>query len=118
MMHYHKVSLLTTLFQEIQKDYSPAAFACSFGAEDIVLLDVIAKHARGIQVFTLDTGRLPEETHALLDRVRDDYSVPIHLYFPDAAHVESWVEQNGINAFYRSAAQRKQCCHIRKVEPL
>ena len=113
-----KILQLTSLLQHIQTEFSPAAFACSFGAEDMVLLDLISKTARRIEVFTLDTGRLPEETHALLDRVRDDYPVPIRVYFPDASQVETWVEQNGINGFYRSAAQRKQCCHIRKVVPL
>ena len=113
-----KVDQLASLLKQIENDYSPAAFACSFGAEDMVLLDMISKSARRIEIFTLDTGRLPEETHALLDRVRDDYPVPIRVYFPDSTQVESWVDQNGINAFYRSAAQRKQCCHIRKVVPL
>ena len=118
MTHSEKVDSLTSLLQQIESNYSPAAFACSFGAEDMVLLDLISKRARRIEIFTLDTGRLPEETHALLDRVRDDYPVSIRVYFPKAEDVESWVEQNGVNAFYRSVAQRKQCCQIRKVEPL
>ena len=102
----------------IESDYIPVAFACSFGAEDMVLLDLIAKHARKIGVFSLDTGRLPEETHTLLEQVRDKYPVPIRVYFPDAARIESWVELNGINGFYKSVAQRKQCCEVRKVFPL
>lgn len=107
-----------SLLQAIDSQHGPSAFACSFGLEDMVLLDLIAKHARRIEVFTLDTGRLPEETQELLERVRDAYSVPVRVYFPDATMVEEWVEQNGPNAFYRSVAQRKQCCHIRKVLPL
>jgi phosphoadenosine phosphosulfate reductase len=107
-----------SLLQQIESEHGPAAFACSFGLEDMVLLDMISKHARRIEVFTLDTGRLPDETHALLDRVRDTYSVPIRVYFPDATLVEEWVELNGPNGFYRSVSQRKQCCHIRKVLPL
>jgi len=71
----------------------------------------------GIEVFTLDTGRLPEETHALLETVRDKYPIAIRTYFPDTIAVQGWVEQNGPNGFYRSIAQRQQCCHIRKVEP-
>lgn len=113
-----QVTQTVQLLKEIETQHGPAAFACSFGLEDMVLLDLISKHARGIEVFSLDTGRLPDETHALLDRVRDSYPIPVRLYFPDAAQVESWVEQNGPNAFYRSIAQRKQCCHIRKVLPL
>jgi len=112
------VTQTVNLLKEIETQHSPAAFACSFGLEDMVLLDLISKHARGIEAFSLDTGRLPDETHALLDRVRDSYPIPVRIYFPDAGQVEAWVEQNGPNAFYRSIAQRKQCCHIRKVLPL
>ena len=104
--------------RRIERTQSPTAFACSFGAEDMVVLDAIAKNARRIEVFTLDTGRLPEETHALLETVRNKYPIAIRTYFPDAIAVQTWVEQNGPNGFYRSIAQRQQCCHIRKVEPL
>ena len=64
--------------------HSPAAFSSSFGAEDMVVLDLIARHALPIHIFTLDTGRLPEETHALIDRVREHYGLPIDVYAPDA----------------------------------
>ena len=84
----------------------------------MVLLDVISKGARDIEVFTLDTGRLPEETHTLLDKVREKYPVSIRVYFPESSAVESWIEQNGANGFYKSVSQRLQCCHIRKVQPL
>lgn len=113
-----KIAELTGRIRRIEGEYTPAAFANSFGAEDMVLLDVIAAHAPRIEVFTLDTGRLPAETYALMEQVRDRYSVPVRVYFPDTKEVEAWVEQNGPNGFYRSVAQRKQCCHIRKVEPL
>ena len=113
-----KTSELISYLKEIERTQSPTTFACSFGAEDMVLLDAIALHARTIEVFTLDTGRLPEETHALLETVRDKYPISIRTYFPDSAAVQAWVEQNGPNAFYKSVAQRQQCCHIRKVEPL
>ena len=113
-----KTSALVSNLKRIEADHSPVAFACSFGAEDMVVLDAIAGNARRIEVFTLDTGRLPEETQALLETVRDKYPVAIRTYFPNAAAVQDWVEQNGPNAFYKSVAQRQQCCHIRKVEPL
>ena len=67
MTYSEKVDHLAALLQQIDKEHGPAAFACSFGAEDMVLLDLISKRARGIEVFTLDTGRLPEETHALME---------------------------------------------------
>src|SRR6266581_5832294 len=113
-----KTSELIARLEQIEANQSPAVFACSFGAEDMVLLDAIAANARRIEVFTLDTGRLPEETQALLETVRDKYPVVIRTYFPDAAAIQTWVEQNGPNAFYKSVSQRQQCCHIRKVEPL
>jgi phosphoadenosine phosphosulfate reductase len=109
---------LIAYLKRIEADNAPGAFACSFGAEDMVLLHSIAANARKIEVFTLDTGRLPEETQALLATVRDKYPIAIRTYFPDTAEVQAWVEQNGPNAFYKSVAQRQQCCHIRKVEPL
>ena len=113
-----KTSELISFLKTIETTQSPVAFACSFGAEDMVLLDAIASHARKIAVFTLDTGRLPEETHTLFETVRDKYPIAIQTYFPDAASVQTWIDQNGPNAFYKSVAQRQQCCHIRKVEPL
>jgi len=113
-----KTSELISYLKTIETTHSPITFACSFGAEDMVLLDAIATNARKIEVFTLDTGRLPEETQALLEAVRDKYPLEIKTYFPDAAAVESWVAQNGPNAFYKSVAQREQCCHIRKIQPL
>jgi phosphoadenosine phosphosulfate reductase len=114
----HRSKDLAAVLGKIASENSPSAFACSFGAEDMVLLDVIAKEARDIEVFSLDTGRLPEETHALLDTVREKYPIPIRLYFPESQAVEAWIEQNGANGFYRSVAQRLQCCEIRKVRPL
>ena len=109
---------LISYLKKIEATQSPATFACSFGAEDMVLLDAIARNAKTIEVFTLDTGRLPEETQTLLEAARDKYPVSIRTYFPDAAEIEAWVQQNGPNAFYKSIAQRKQCCEIRKIAPL
>jgi phosphoadenosine phosphosulfate reductase len=102
----------------IARNHAPAAFASSFGAEDMVLLDLIAQHAPTISVLTIDTGRLPEETLALVDRARGRYPVTIDVYFPDAARVEAYVRANGVNAFYGSVELRETCCSIRKAEPL
>jgi phosphoadenosine phosphosulfate reductase len=113
-----KTSELISYLKKIEATQSPTTFACSFGAEDMVLLDAIARNAKTIEVFTLDTGRLPEETQTLLEAARDKYLIAIRTYFPDASSVEAWVAQNGPNAFYKSIAQRKQCCEIRKIEPL
>src|SRR5262245_9149358 len=114
-----KTSELISYLKQIESTQPPPiAFACSFGAEDMVLLDAIARHARKIEVFTLDTGRLPEETHSLFETVRNKYPISIRTYFPETAALEAWIEQNGPNAFYNSVAQRQQCCEIRKVLPL
>jgi phosphoadenosine phosphosulfate reductase len=113
-----KTSELISYLKKIEVAQSPTTFACSFGAEDMVLLDAIARNAKTIDVFTLDTGRLPEETQALLEAARDKYPISIRTYFPEAFSVEAWVAQNGPNGFYKSIAQRKQCCEIRKIEPL
>jgi len=102
----------------IAREHAPAVLASSFGAEDMVLLDLVAHHAPSIGIFTLDTGRLPEETHTLIDRVRERYGLPIEIYAPDASRVEAFVRANGVNAFYNGVDLRKTCCAIRKTEPL
>jgi phosphoadenosine phosphosulfate reductase len=98
--------------------HAPAVLASSFGAEDMVVIDLIAKHALPIRIFTLDTGRLPDETHALIDRTRERYGLPVDLYTPDARLLQGFVREHGVNAFYRSIELRKACCGVRKVEPL
>jgi len=113
-----RVDAAIAALRGIARDHAPAALASSFGAEDMVLLDLIAEHVPAIGVFTLDTGRLPEETLALIDRARDRYGLPIDVYFPDAVRVETFVRSEGVNAFYRGVDLRKQCCAIRKTEPL
>jgi len=98
--------------------HRPAAFASSFGAEDMVILDLIHRLALDVEVFTLDTGRLHEETHALMARARERYGRPIRVLHPDAALLDEYVLAHGSNAFYDSVALRKRCCEIRKLEPL
>jgi phosphoadenosine phosphosulfate reductase len=119
MSFEEKLAATQQLLQEIARDYSPAVFANSLGAEDMVLTDLIATLNLPITIFSLDTGRLPAETYTLMQESAERYpSHPIKVYFPDAAAVEAYVGQNGINGFYQSIEQRKACCHIRKIEPL
>jgi phosphoadenosine phosphosulfate reductase len=113
-----KISQLKILLGQIEREFSPAAFATSFGPEDMVLLDLIAREFSGIQVFTLDTGRLPKETLALMEVSLVRYGKPIQVFKPQLAAVENYVTTLGANAFYESIENRKSCCHIRKVEPL
>lgn len=84
----------------------------------MVLLDLIAEHARSIRVFTIDTGRLPPETLDLLARAEAHYRLRIHVYTPEHTALEQYVKLNGINGFRDSVVQRKGCCAVRKVEPL
>lgn len=93
-------------------------FANSFGAEDMVLTDVVARAQLPIEIFSLDTGRLPAETYTLMGEVEQRYNMRLKVFFPDATAVESYVRGEGINAFYDSVELRKACCGIRKVEPL
>jgi phosphoadenosine phosphosulfate reductase len=113
-----KIEQLHSLLGKIQQDYSPAALANSFGAEDMVLTDMIARHYPKISIFTLDTGRLPQETYDLMQKVKQRYDVTVRAYFPDATTIEDYVAQYGPNGFYNSVDLRKRCCYIRKVEPL
>lgn len=113
-----KISLADKLLDSIAGDYAPATFANSYGAEDMVLTDLIAKNFPAIEIFSLDTGRLPQETYELMAQTTLHYKRKIKIYFPETAAVEQYVKLNGINGFYDSQAQRKDCCHVRKVEPL
>lgn len=114
----NKVERVLTVLESIARDHAPAAFANSFGAEDMVLTDLIARHFSSIEIFTLDTGRLPEETHSLMREIVDRYNVPIRIYYPDREELETYVHDHGPNAFYRSVELRKGCCNVRKVIPL
>ncbi|WP_338867625.1 phosphoadenylyl-sulfate reductase [Myxococcus stipitatus] len=95
-----------------------AAIASSFGVEDMVLIDLARKHAPSLRVFTLDTGRLPPETYELIEVVRNRYGISVETFFPDRARVEALESEQGYFSFRRSLEARKECCAIRKLEPL
>jgi phosphoadenosine phosphosulfate reductase len=99
-------------------DKNAITFANSMGAEDMVLTNIILREQLPIEIFSLDTGRLPVETYDLIAEVEQTYSTKLKIYFPQAATVENYVQTKGINAFYESIELRKACCHMRKVEPL
>ena len=95
------------------------ALSCSFGApEGLALLDMMHRIDPASRVFVLDTGRLPQATYDLIDRVRDRYDKTVEVIFPDAERVQSMVRDNGLNLFYESVEKRELCCRVRKVEPL
>ncbi len=102
----------------VDKFYPKLALASSFGLEDVALIDMLVKINPKVRVFTLDTGRLNEETYEVMDRVRQKYKIEIESYFPDFKKVEALERQKGFYSFRESIENRKECCGIRKVEPL
>lgn len=124
--------LVTNILLEKTKDWSidqvfdflaneykdQIVFSTSFGQEDQVITDLIAKNEWQIQIFTLDTGRLFQETYDVFHKTLKKYKKEIKVYFPEANAVEQLLNQKGPNSFYKSVANRKECCFIRKVAPL
>ncbi len=98
---------------------SRIGLASSFGAEDIVIIDLMT-HINKIKtrVFTLDTGRLNQETYDIMDEVRKRYGISIEVYFPNQSEVEEMVQSKGMNLMYGSVSNRKLCCEVRKVHSL
>ena len=93
-------------------------FSTSFGQEDQVITALIAQNDLPINIFTLDTGRLFQETYDVFHKTLKKYKKEIKVYFPEAAAVEELLNKKGPNSFYESVDNRKECCFIRKVAPL
>jgi len=106
------------ILERIAAEFSPAVFASSLAAEDMVITDLILQNRVPISIFSLETGRLPPETLAVLEKIKQRYGYEIQLYFPNPDSVADYVSNHGLNGFYDSVELRKQCCQIRKVEPL
>jgi phosphoadenosine phosphosulfate reductase len=108
------------ILQWALEKFSPkVALACSFQAEGSVLIDMTHRLVGSdFRIFTLDTGRLNQETYDCMDAIRVRYGVCVEVYFPDAMKVQDMVRAHGLNLFYNSVELRKLCCHVRKVEPL
>lgn len=94
------------------------AFATSLGTEDQILTDMIVQIDPSVKLFTLDTGRLFQETYDLLDITEKKYGIKIGTCFPDTGKVEKMVREKGINHFYESVENHKLCCFTRKTDPL
>lgn len=105
------------LLRKAASDYRKVVYSSSLGAESLVLTDLIWTQVPEIEIFTLDTGRLHEQTRNLIERLEKRYQKRMKVYYPDAAAIQAWVAQNGINGFFNSIEQRQGCCHIRKIEP-
>jgi phosphoadenosine phosphosulfate reductase len=103
---------------EIAAGFSPATLACSLQAEDMVIVDAIARTGLPIEVFVLDTGRLHGDSLVLIERIKATYGTEPRVYAPDPAAVSDYVQAHGRDGFYASVELRERCCEMRKVEPL
>lgn len=103
----------------LSKEQNQIAFSSSFSFEDQAITHLIAHDDLPIRIFTLDTGRHFEETHKVIQATGEKYpDLEIETYYPDTDKVQDLVKRNGINGFYESLDKRKDCCYVRKVEPL
>ncbi len=108
---------LDSLLDATQR-FTSVAFANSLGKEDMVLTDMIARHALPIRIFTLNTGKLHSETLALLAAAREHYRISIEAFEPDRNHLTALARTQSDTAIYEGIAERKACCKARKIEPL
>ncbi len=99
------------------REHGRVVYSNSLGAEAMVLTDIIWSHVPEIDIFSIDTGRLPEETYELLEKLQRRYKRHIRVVYPDAQALEKLVSAQGVNGFYHSLEARQACCHTRKVEP-
>jgi phosphoadenosine phosphosulfate reductase len=113
-----KESQARDLLARIARDHHPAALASSLSAEDMVLTDLVARERLPIEIFMLDTGRLHGDTLDLVGRIEQRYGIALRVYRPQSQAVNEYAVRFGRDAFYESVELRKQCCAIRKVEPL
>jgi len=111
------VSDTRALLEQAVREHQDVVYSNSLGAEAMVMTDIICTYVPEIEMFTLDTGRLHDETLGLLDRIERRYQRRIQVFYPDAAAVEQYVRDNGINGFYLGIEERQSCCAIRKIEP-
>ena len=105
------------LLRKAVADFGDVVYSNSLGMEAMVLTDLIWTQVPEIGIFTIDTGRLHDETLGLLDRLERRYERRFDIYYPDASAVEAYVRNNGINGFYTGLEERQSCCQVRKVEP-
>jgi len=116
---FEPASAETVLRWAFDKFFPRVALACSFQAEESVLIDMMHRlRGADFRIFTLDTGRLNQETYDCMDAIRASYGISVEVYFPEATEVQDIVRAHGVNLFYSSSEERKLCCAVRKVEPL
>lgn len=115
---FSKLSLVEGLQKVTELFSGKITFSSSLGPEDQVITDTIFREELNIDVFTLDTGRLFAESYDVLDQTTRQYGKPIDVYYPQHEPLQEYVVLQGINALYDSIEQRKECCYLRKIEPL
>src|SRR5690242_18772088 len=113
----HKVAAVRALLGRALAQHGRLTYANSLGAEAMVLTDIIWTHLPQIDIFSIDTGRLHEETYGLLERLQRRYKRALRVMYPDAAALERLVARQGVNGFYHSIEARLECCRVRKLEP-
>ena len=106
------------VLHEAYATYPRVAIVASFQAESSVIIDMASKVRSDAHVLTLDTGRLPQETHDMIDRIRRRYGIAIDVIAPDADEVAQMVASRGTNLFFESVENRRLCCDVRKSRPL
>jgi thioredoxin-dependent adenylylsulfate APS reductase len=107
-----------TVLQWAYDTFPRVVIVSSFQAESSVLIDMASRLRGDVRVLTLDTGRLPQATHDMIDRIRDRYAIDVQVVAPDATELEEMVGRHGMNLFYASAENRRLCCDVRKSRPL
>jgi phosphoadenosine phosphosulfate reductase len=107
-----------TVLQSTYDTFPKVVIVASFQAESSVLIDMASRIRPDVSVLTLDTGRLPQQTYDMIDRVRDRYRIDIQVISPDAEDLQDMVVAHGANLFYKSVAMRRLCCDVRKSRPL
>lgn len=117
-VRFERKEPLTVIQWALERFHPRIALASSLQVEEMVILDMAWRINPAVRVFTLDTGRLHEETYAVMERIRERYGVAVESYFPNREAVEALEREKGFYSFRRSVEERKLCCGIRKVEPL
>jgi thioredoxin-dependent adenylylsulfate APS reductase len=107
-----------TVLQWTYDTFPKVVIVASFQAESSVLIDMASRIRPDVTVLTLDTGRLPQQTYDMIDRVRDRYRIDVQVVSPDADDVQEMVAADGANLFYKSVEMRRRCCDVRKSRPL
>ena len=118
MLNSTKVSATRQLLAKLVRDYSPLAMYNALRVEDMVLMDMVCKDFPVIKIFTVDTGRLPAESHRLLQQIRRVYGDAMDVYYPNAYELQGLVKTQGTNGFFDGKGNRLQCCATRILHPI